>query len=85
MRASRGIAPIRDGNTRGFCRGLDVTLTFDDEKYPGTGFYLLASVLERFLGQYASINSFTRLVARSRQREFWEKRWTPRTGNLSLA
>lgn len=83
--SSRGIAPIREGHTRGFCRGLDVTVTFDDEKYPGTGFYLLASVLERFLGQYASINSFTRLVARSRQREYWEKRWAPRTGNLSLA
>jgi len=24
-------------------------------------------------------------MARSRQREFWEKRWPPRTGNLSLA
>jgi type VI secretion system protein ImpG len=83
--SSRGIAPIRDGSARGFCRGLDVAVTFDDEKYPGTGFYLLACVLERFLGQYASINSFTRLVARSRQREFWEKRWAPRTGNLSLA
>jgi type VI secretion system protein ImpG len=83
--SSRGIAPIREGHTRGFCRGLDVTVTFDDEKYPGTGFYLLASVLDRFLGQYASINSFTRLLARSRQREYWEKRWAPRTGNLSLA
>jgi type VI secretion system protein ImpG len=82
---SRGIAPIREGHTRGFCRGLDVTVTFDEDKYPGTGFYLLASVLERFLGQYASINSFTRLVARSRQHEFWEKRWLPRTGNLTLA
>jgi type VI secretion system protein ImpG len=83
--STRGIAPIREGHVRGFCRGLDVTVTFDDEKYPGTGFYLLASVLERFLGQYASINSFTRMIARSRQREFWEKRWPPRTGNLSLA
>jgi type VI secretion system protein ImpG len=85
LSCSRGIAPIREGHTRGFCRGLEVTLTFDDEKYAGTGFYLLASVLERFLGQYASINSFTRLVARSRQREFWKKQWPPRTGNLTLA
>jgi type VI secretion system protein ImpG len=83
--SQRGIAPIRDGHTRGFCRGLDVTVTFDDDKYPGTGFYLLASVLERFLAQYASINSFTRLIARSKQREFWDKRWAPRTGNLTLA
>ena len=85
VKSSRGIAPIREGHTRGFCRGLDVEITFDDERFPGTGFYLLASVLERFLGQYASINSFTRLVARSRQREFWEKRWLPRSGNVKLA
>jgi type VI secretion system protein ImpG len=83
--SERGIAPIREGRTRGFCRGLDVTVTFDDDKYPGTGFYLLASVLDRFLGQYASINSFTRTIAKSKQREFWQKRWPPRTGNLTLA
>jgi type VI secretion system protein ImpG len=41
--------------------------------------------LERFLGQYASINSFTRMIARSKQREYWQKRWLPRTGNLTLA
>jgi type VI secretion system protein ImpG len=83
--SQRSIAPIRDGHTRGFCRGLDVTVIFDDDKYPGTGFFLLASVLERFIAQYASINSFTRLVARSKQREYWQKRWSPRTGNLTLA
>jgi type VI secretion system protein ImpG len=82
--SGRGIAPIREGHTRGFCRGLEITVTFDDERYPGTGFYLLASVLEHFLGQYATINSFTRLIARSKQREFWEKKWPPRAGNLTL-
>lgn len=85
VHSSRGVAPIREGPIRGFCRGLDVTITFDDDKYPGTGFFLLASVLERFLGQYASINAFTRLTARSRQRAHWERRWPPRTGNLTLA
>jgi type VI secretion system protein ImpG len=85
VKSTRGIAPIREGHTRGFCRGLDVEITFDEEKFPGTGFYLLASVLERFLGQYASINSFTRMIARSRQHDFWEKRWLPRSGNLKLA
>jgi len=49
VKSSRGIAPIREGHTRGFCRGLDVEVTFDDEKFPGIGFFLLASVLERFL------------------------------------
>lgn len=85
VHSSRGVAPIQEGPVRGFCRGLDVTITFDDEKYPGTGFFLLASVLERFLAQYVSINGFTRLIARSRQRVHWECRWPPRTGNLTLA
>ena len=85
VESCRGVAPIREGPIRGFCRGLDVTITFDDDKYPGTGFFLLASVLERFLGQYVSINAFTRLTARSRQRAHWERRWPPRTGNLTLA
>jgi len=82
--SARGIAPIREGHTRGFCRGLEITVTFDEERYPGTGFYLLANVLEHFLGQYATINSFTRLIARSKQKEYWEKKWLPRAGNLSL-
>ena len=50
-----GSEPSKLPATRGFCRGLEVTVTFDDDRYPGTGFYLLASVLEHFLGQYATI------------------------------
>jgi type VI secretion system protein ImpG len=85
IKSERGVAPIQDKKARGFCRGLDVTVTFDDEKYPGTGFYLLACVLEHFLGQYATINSFTRMIAKSKQREFWERTWAPRAGLLSLS
>ncbi len=31
-------------------------IEFDEEKYAGTGVYLFASVLERFLGLYCSVN-----------------------------
>lgn len=65
---------------RGFCRGTEVTLTFDEDAYAGTGAFLLASVLNHFFGLYASVNSFTQLVARSRQREGTWKRWEPRAG-----
>ncbi|MCE9535053.1 MAG: type VI secretion system baseplate subunit TssF [Nitrospirae bacterium] len=85
INSERSVAPIQDAKTRGFCRGLDVAITFDDEKYPGTGFYLLASVLEHFLGQYATINSFTRMIAKSKQRDSWERKWAPRTGHLTLS
>jgi len=68
----------------GFCRGLEVTINFDEEKYVGGGVFLLASVLERFLGSYTSLNSFTQLVATTKQREGALRRWTPRAGNQIL-
>lgn len=62
------------------CQGIEVTVEFDETHYVGSGALLLASVLERFLGMYASINSFTQLVARTKQREGILKRWPPRSG-----
>jgi type VI secretion system protein ImpG len=69
--------------TGGFALGVEVTLTFDEKNYVGTGLFLFASVLERFLGQYASINSFTQLVAKTLQGEVLKK-WPPRVGELQL-
>ena len=68
----------------GFCRGVEITVEFDEEKYVGTGVYLVASVLERFLGLYASLNSFTQLVARIKQGEGVVKKWPPRAGEQVL-
>lgn len=64
----------------GFCRGTEVTVEFDEKKFVGTGVFLFASVLERFLGLYATINSFTQFVARVRGGEGVLKRWPPRAG-----
>src|SRR5205085_12535414 len=61
----------------GFCRGLEVAVMLDAQKYVGTGAYLFASVLERFLGLYASINSFSQLVARTNQDEGLLRKWPP--------
>jgi type VI secretion system protein ImpG len=68
----------------GFVRGVEVAFDFDEEQYVGSGVYLFASVLERFLALYASVNSFTQLVARSKQREGEIKRWPPRAGEQPL-
>jgi type VI secretion system protein ImpG len=70
--------------TGGFGLGVEVTAVFDVENYIGTGVFLVASVLERFLGQYTSINSFTQLVARTKQGEGYLKKWPPRAGELPL-
>lgn len=68
----------------GFCRGTEVEIEFDERKFVGSGVFLFACVLERFLGLYASINSFTRLVARTEQREEPLKTWPPRAGDQIL-
>ncbi|HEX8096923.1 MAG TPA: type VI secretion system baseplate subunit TssF, partial [Pyrinomonadaceae bacterium] len=68
----------------GFVRGIETTVEFDEEQYVGSGVFLFASVLERFLGLYASVNSFNQLVAKTRQREGIMKQWPPRAGEQIL-
>jgi len=67
-----------------FCRGVETSITFDEEKYVGSGLYLFACVLERFLGQYVSVNSFSRMIALTIQRKERLKEWPPRNGNQVL-
>jgi type VI secretion system protein ImpG len=64
----------------GFVRGVETALEFDEEEYVGGGLFLFASVLERFLGLYSSVNSFSQMVASVKQREGLLKRWPPRAG-----
>lgn len=68
----------------GFCRGLEVTLEFDEDKFGGGGLFLFASVLERFLGLYSSINSFTKTIATTKKREEPLRQWPPRAGEQVL-
>jgi type VI secretion system protein ImpG len=65
-------------------RGLEVRLRFDEERFAGSGAFLFASVLERFLGLYTSVNSFVQTVAEVRQREGVVKVWPPRAGERQL-
>lgn len=68
----------------GFCRGIEVTLVFDEAKYVGNSLYLFASILERFLGQYVSVNSFVQVVAVRASNDTVIKRWPPRSGERVL-
>jgi type VI secretion system protein ImpG len=63
-----------------FVRGNRVEIEFDEEPFAGGGVFLLASVLERVLGLSVSLNSFTQLAVRTRQRAGWLKEWAPRSG-----
>jgi type VI secretion system protein ImpG len=67
-----------------FAKGWRVELELDEEQFVGGGVYLFASVIEHFLGQYASLNSFSRLVLRTRQRKETMREWPPRAGRRIL-
>ena len=64
-------------------RGLEVSVTFDEAAFEGSGIILLATVLDRFFAEYVSINSFSQTVAISKQRGVI-KRFAPRTGQGPL-
>ncbi|HEX7240836.1 MAG TPA: type VI secretion system baseplate subunit TssF [Longimicrobiaceae bacterium] len=84
MSCTPDVARLPDARWQGFYRGTRIDLVFDEELYGGNSAFLFASVLNRFFGLYASINSFTRLVVRSRQREGTWKEWEPLAGDQSL-
>ena len=63
-----------------FGRGLEITILFDESAFVGASCFLFGAVMERFLCKYVSINSFTQLVVKTRERgEIM--RWPVRTGS----
>ncbi len=76
----RIVRRIGDDAWRGFVRGLEVALEFDEEQFVGGSAYLLSAVLDRFFSLYAGVNAFTQLVVLSKQRDGVWKRWPPRAG-----
>jgi type VI secretion system protein ImpG len=68
----------------GFARGSLVNVELDEEEFAGSGVFVFASVLERFLGMYASLNSFSQLAVRTLQRKEVLKQWPPRAGRKIL-
>jgi type VI secretion system protein ImpG len=79
--ASRSVLRrIRSQGISVHARGLEIRLRFDEDHFAGSGVFLFASLLERFLAHYASINSFVQTVAEVRQREGVLKKWPPRSG-----
>jgi type VI secretion system protein ImpG len=51
-----------------FGRGLELTLTFEEAAFTGSGIFLLGAVLEQFFAKYVSINSFTETVVTTTDR-----------------
>jgi type VI secretion system protein ImpG len=84
MSLRQSVQRMSQHSWRGFCRGTEVALTFDENAYVGGGAFLLASVLNRFFALYTSLNSFTQLVIKSQQREGVWKRWQPMAGDQTV-
>ena len=63
-----------------FCRGLDVTLVFDQRVWQDSGLFLLASVLDRFLALHATVNAFVRCRAVLQGRSGVSASWPARAG-----
>ena len=63
---------------RGYCRGTEVILEFEDDAFVGGSPLMMSAVLARFFAMYTSINSFVRLAVR-RGDEVW-KQWEPMSG-----
>jgi type VI secretion system protein ImpG len=84
LKSERHFARVVSENGIGFVRGRQVEIEFDEDQYVGGGVYLFASVLEHFLGLYASVNSFSQLRSRTRQRKEPLRLWPPRAGQAIL-
>ena len=76
---------IQFGAGTAYARGTLIHLALDEEKFEGIGSFLFASVIDRFLAMYASINSFTRLKYYTRRSgDAHVKVWPPRIGTRPL-
>jgi type VI secretion system protein ImpG len=89
----KGILNVRSRRTVGrptsqsgsVCRGVEISIEFDEARYATTNsLFLFASVLDRFLALYCSMNSFSRFVATTRGRSGEYHRWPPRMGDRTL-
>jgi len=67
-----------------FARGIRIEMEIDEDQFTGGGAFLFASVLERFFGMSASLNSFTQLSVTTPQRKEGLHEWEPRSGRKQL-
>jgi type VI secretion system protein ImpG len=77
--SARGVtAHVGTEAWRGYCRGTQVTLEFEDDAFVGGSPLMMSAVLARFFAMYTSVNSFVRLVVRNGEEV--RKQWAPMTG-----
>jgi len=76
---------IRTQRGASLVHGIEVRITVDEDGFVGSGLHLFTRVLDRFLGLYVQINSFTELVVLSGITGKELIRCQPRNGDQYLA
>jgi type VI secretion system protein ImpG len=84
LASKRHFARVVSENGISFARGIRVEMELDETHFSEGGAYLFGAVLEHFLGQYTTLNSFSQLVLRTRQRKDALREWAPRAGHKVL-
>lgn len=84
MSTSRVLGRIGGPTDGDFVRGLETTIDFDEDQCRGVGALLFASVLDRFLAASVSVNSFHRLIAKTKRSGSVLRRFPSRAGEVEL-
>jgi type VI secretion system protein ImpG len=81
MQSRRHIALMQSEFGSVAARGTRVEMELDESHFAGGGAYLFSAVMDRFLGLYVSMNSFSQLSVRTNVRKEVLGEWPPRTGS----
>jgi type VI secretion system protein ImpG len=65
-------------------RGIEITLTIEEENFVGSGLHVFANILDRFFALYVHINSFTQISLKSRKSGEILLKCQPRSGDSTL-
>jgi type VI secretion system protein ImpG len=84
VRCKRHFARLISEQGVSFARGIRIEMEVDEDQFAGGGAFLFGTVLDRFFGLSASLNSFTQLSVTTPQRKEGLHEWEPRSGRKLL-
>lgn len=65
-------------------RGIEITLTVDEDNFVGSGLHVFANILDQFFALYVHINSFTQIGLKSKKTGEILLKCPPRSGDSNL-
>jgi type VI secretion system protein ImpG len=79
IRSTPIVRRVRGADRMAVARGMRLTITLDDGSFENGRIFLFSAVLERFLAEFATVNSFTECVFETPQEGTLAK-WPARIG-----